>query len=78
MTSSLARINRLCLKSCSKYGRRRCPENHSREAARLKGDNTAAAMKSVVTDPHAYDWQNDDKRIRSDPKRASGQQGSKL
>jgi len=35
------------------------PENYSREAARLKGDNTATAMKSVVTDPKAYDWQGD-------------------
>jgi len=33
----------------------------------------------VVTDPHAYDWQGDDKTIfDSVPKRASGQQGSKL
>ena len=24
-----------------------------------KGDNTATAMKSVVTDPHAYDWEGD-------------------
>jgi isoamylase len=35
------------------------PENYSREAARLKGDNTATAMKSVVTDRHAYDWEGD-------------------
>ncbi len=35
------------------------PKHYSREAARLKGDNTATAMKSVVTDPHAYDWQGD-------------------
>jgi isoamylase len=35
------------------------PKNYSREAARLKGDNTATAMKSVVTDPHAYDWEGD-------------------
>ena len=27
------------------------PKNYSREAARLEGDNTATAMKSVVTDP---------------------------
>ena len=27
------------------------PKNYSREAARLKGDNTATAMKSMVTDP---------------------------
>ncbi len=45
------------------------PKNYSRDAARLKGfDNTATAMKSVVTDPHgaatlgnllAYDWEGD-------------------
>jgi glycogen operon protein len=35
------------------------PRNYSREAARNKGDNAAAAMKSVVTDPHAYDWEGD-------------------
>ena len=35
------------------------PKNYSREAARLPGDNTATAMKSVVTDPKAYDWEGD-------------------
>jgi glycogen operon protein len=35
------------------------PKNYSREAARREGDNTATAMKSVVTDPHAYDWKGD-------------------
>ncbi len=35
------------------------PKNYSREAARLKGDNTPVAMKSVVTDPEAYDWEGD-------------------
>jgi len=35
------------------------PENYSREAARWKEDNTATAMKSVVTDPQAYDWEGD-------------------
>ena len=35
------------------------PKSYSREAARCKGDNTATAMKSVVTDPHAYDWEGD-------------------
>src|SRR4030095_60915 len=35
------------------------PKNYSREAALLKKDNTAMAMKSVVTDPHAYDWDGD-------------------
>jgi len=35
------------------------PKYYSREAARLKGDNTATAMKSVVADPTAYDWEGD-------------------
>jgi isoamylase len=35
------------------------PKNYNREAARREGDNTATAMKSVVTDPHAYDWEGD-------------------
>ncbi|HTW80669.1 MAG TPA: glycogen debranching protein GlgX [Terracidiphilus sp.] len=35
------------------------PKTYSREAARLRGDNTATAMKSVVTDPWAYDWAGD-------------------
>jgi pullulanase/glycogen debranching enzyme len=40
------------------YGRAiAVPKNYSRDAARQKGDNTATAMKSVVTDPHAYDWE---------------------
>ena len=33
------------------------PKNYSRDAARDKGDNAAAAIKSVVTNPHAYDWE---------------------
>ena len=42
------------------YGRAiAVPKNYSREAARRKGDNTATAMKSVVTDPQAYDWERD-------------------
>ena len=42
------------------YGRAvAVPKNYSREAARREGDNTATAMKSVVTDPHAYDWEGD-------------------
>ncbi len=42
------------------YGRAvAVPKNYSREAARGAGDNTATAMKSVVTDPHAYDWEGD-------------------
>ena len=35
------------------------PKSYSREAARREGDNMATAMKSVVTDPHAYDWEGD-------------------
>jgi isoamylase len=35
------------------------PKNYSRDAARLGGDNAATAMKSVVVDPHAYDWEGD-------------------
>jgi glycogen operon protein len=35
------------------------PGNYSREAARRKGDNTAQAMKSVVVDTSAYDWEGD-------------------
>src|SRR5581483_11548174 len=34
-------------------------KGYSREAARLEGDNAATAMKSVVTDPCAYDWEGD-------------------
>jgi glycogen operon protein len=35
------------------------PRNYSREAARMKGNNTATAMKSVVVDPRDYDWEGD-------------------
>jgi glycogen operon protein len=35
------------------------PPTYSREAARQVGDNSATAMKSVVTDPSAYDWEGD-------------------
>jgi isoamylase len=35
------------------------PKNYSRDAARIKGDNAAMAIKSVVTDPHTYDWEGD-------------------
>ena len=35
------------------------PKNYSRNAARKKGDNAASAIKSIVTDPHAYDWEGD-------------------
>src|SRR3989441_4600691 len=35
------------------------PKNYSRNAARHEGDNCATAMKSVVVDPGAYDWEGD-------------------
>jgi isoamylase len=42
------------------YGRRVfVPKNYNREAARRVGDNIATAMKSVVVDPYAYDWEGD-------------------
>src|SRR5581483_1335373 len=42
------------------YGRGAAvPKNYSREAARRPGDNAATAMKSVVADPSAYDWEGD-------------------
>lgn len=42
------------------YGRSvAVPKNYSRDAARLPGENLATAMKSVVVDPAAYDWEGD-------------------
>jgi glycogen operon protein len=42
------------------YGRSVCvPETYSRLAASQKGDNTHNAMKSVVADLSAYDWEGD-------------------
>ena len=35
------------------------PKNYSREAATRPGDNSATAMKSVVVDSSAYDWEGD-------------------
>ena len=35
------------------------PKAYNRDAARGPGDNTATAMKSVVVDPTAYDWEGD-------------------
>jgi glycogen operon protein len=35
------------------------PKNYSRRAALEEGDNAATAMKSVVIDIHAYDWEDD-------------------
>src|SRR5262245_54952935 len=36
-----------------------CPAGRSRAAACLPGDNAATALKSVVVDPDAYDWEGD-------------------
>src|SRR5262245_14123365 len=35
------------------------PSGYGREAAARPGNNSAAAMKSVVVDPFAYDWEDD-------------------
>jgi glycogen operon protein len=35
------------------------PRNYSRQAAGNAGDNTATSMKSIVIDPHSYDWEDD-------------------
>jgi glycogen operon protein len=35
------------------------PKTYSRDAASRAGDNAATAMKSVVVDPSAYDWEGD-------------------
>ena len=35
------------------------PPGYSRDAASRPGDNSAAAMKSVVADPRSYDWEGD-------------------
>ena len=35
------------------------PRNYSREAACVRGKNFAMAMKSVVVNPHEYDWEGD-------------------
>src|SRR5262249_24840591 len=35
------------------------PKRYSRIAARQEGNNAATAMKSVVVDPSAYDWEGD-------------------
>ena len=35
------------------------PEGYDRGAAGAPGDNSATAMKSVVVDPYAYDWEGD-------------------
>ncbi|HVS40252.1 MAG TPA: glycogen debranching protein GlgX [Gemmataceae bacterium] len=35
------------------------PKSYDRDAARRPGDNAGTAMKSVVVDPTAYDWEGD-------------------
>jgi glycogen operon protein len=35
------------------------PKNYNREAAERAGSNAGSAMKSVVVDPSAYDWEGD-------------------
>jgi isoamylase len=35
------------------------PKNYRRDAIRFNEENTAAAIKSVVVDTHAYDWGRD-------------------
>jgi glycogen operon protein len=35
------------------------PDGYSRQLSDRRGDNTATAMKSVVTDPRQYDWEGD-------------------
>jgi isoamylase len=42
------------------YGRAvAVPDGYDRDAARRPGDNAKSAMRSVVVDPDAYDWQGD-------------------
>ena len=40
------------------------PALHNRDAIGLPGDNTAAAMKSVVVDNSVYDWEGDQPLLR--------------
>jgi isoamylase len=48
------------------YGRAvAMPANYSRAAAAGRGDNAASAMKSVVVDSSAYDWEGDQLLRRS-------------
>ena len=35
------------------------PKNYNRGAASRAGDNAGMAMKSVICDPHSYDWEGD-------------------
>src|SRR5262249_48869357 len=40
------------------------PDTYDRGAASRRGTNTAVAMKSVVADPAAYDWEGDTPLLR--------------
>jgi isoamylase len=42
------------------------PRQCDREAAKRPGDSTATAMKSVVVDPEAYEWEGDLPLARSE------------
>jgi glycogen operon protein len=35
------------------------PKNYTRDAASVPGDNASVALKSVIVDPEAYDWEGD-------------------
>src|SRR6185437_4015805 len=48
------------------YGRAiASPPGRTQEAARAPGDNVATALRSVVVDPAAYDWEGDKRLGRS-------------
>jgi glycogen operon protein len=40
------------------------PKSYTRDAAHEQGDNAGSAMKSVVVDPRAYDWEGDKPLMR--------------
>lgn len=42
------------------YARAVVDHNYSRDAAKVEGDNLATAIKSVVVDSRAYDWEGDE------------------
>jgi glycogen operon protein len=44
------------------------PKNYDREAAKRAGDNAATAMKSVVVDSAAYNWEGDAPLCRPSPR----------
>jgi glycogen operon protein len=35
------------------------PENYSRNAILTKGEDMAAAIRSIIVEPDAYDWEGD-------------------